>query len=180
MEQEPTAQPEAAAQEATNLLKQIYEAYQGTKAENAKLQAEIDELAKFIKEEVPKIVDSKVGELYEDTKKSFLLLGNKLNEIKSQTGLAVPGPTGTPGEAPQLPGIGGTIQKIVDALVQRFTATSAQAAASTVDPMRMEMVKTIDKIQLMYAKKFATDTAKAFGLPEAAVETAEHIIVSPK
>jgi hypothetical protein len=72
-------------------------------------------------------------------------------------------------------GGGGMFDNIMKMIDKALGGIGGGGQGSTVDPYRMEMVKTLDKIQLMYAKKFAADTAKAFGVPL----EAEHIVVNP-
>ena len=69
---------------------------------------------------------------------------------------------------------GGVVERVFGMIEKAVTGQQAAGAIPS-DPYRMEMVKTLDRIQLMYAKKFAADTAKAFGVPE----VVDHIVVSP-
>jgi hypothetical protein len=154
-------QPQNQAEE---LLRQILEELRITKADNQNMHTELEAIKKTVGEDIPNTLKDFAAAV----EKGFQTRDSMIQEIKQA-------PT-----ALQQSSGGGGFSKIAEQIGNFLEKAMSNPVAGAVDPnaSQMELVKTLDKIQLMYAKKFLQDTAKSFGVPEA-VETAQHITVSP-
>jgi hypothetical protein len=159
---EPQQQEKSEAEIILEMLKRFQEDNQALKqkvelleAQGKEKDAELDKAFTEIKQNEGALV------------KGIEAIAAKMQPSQVQTAAGAQGSTGGGG------GMFENIMKIIDRALGGIGGGEGASIAS--DPYRIEMVKTLDKIQLMYARKFAADTAKAFGV----VPEAEHIVVQP-
>ena len=149
-----TEQPQT---DPTQLLLQLLDEIKNLKAEN-------EALKKAVTQDIPAAVNKQIEELANGVAEGFKNRDQTIENLRT-----APTPTATqPQNSMQqiLGQIGGAIEKMV---------TGGGVVNPEITAPQMELVKTLDKIQLMYAKKFLSDTAKSFGVPEA-IEAA-HVVV---